>query len=535
MKVDKLLGEDMELGNFFEPESLRPQELSQAGSGERAARALLEQIRGVPALATPSWSYAGGWSANSYGSGSAYESRSEAGPSESQDWGRRYLRENGGAAYIDLAHLELCTPEVRSAFDAVAAHHAMFHFASRALAGANEGCDGGRYQLLAANSDRLGNSYGSHVNVLVSRECWDDLFRRKLHPLLVLAAYQVSSIVLTGQGKLGSENSRPAVDYQISQRADFFETLAGPQTTYRRPIVNSRDEALCGRRGTSELARLHCIFYDNSLCHVATLLRFGGLQIVLAMIEAGHPNLGLALDDPVCAVVRWSHDPSLEARCALASGEAVTAVELQLRFVAAAKRCGDAGGLDTVPRAAEIIAIWEETLLALQAREWDVVAGRLDWVLKQQILQHALQKRADLTWDSPPLRHLDLLYGSLDRDEGLYWAYEAAGLVERVVGEDEILRFVESPPDDTRAWMRATLLRSLDPDQIASVDWDRIELRLPQENGYRRRVAVDLEDPRAWTRAEMEPVFAGADSPDALARMLGGERPTWTQQPTRTQ
>ena len=70
-----------------------------------------------------------------------------------------------------------------------------------------------------------------------------------------------------------------------------METLVGDQTTYRRPVVNSRDEALCGRSATpvaiaNQMARLHVIFFDNTLCHVASLLKVGMMQIILAMIEA---------------------------------------------------------------------------------------------------------------------------------------------------------------------------------------------------------------------------------------------------------
>src|SRR2546428_12810018 len=101
---------------------------------------------------------------------------------------------------------------------------------------------------------------------------WDNLFIRRMHHMLYLAAYQASSIVFTGQGKVGTQNGRPPVPYQISQRADFFETLTGIQTTFNRPIVNSRDEALCGpwtygvvSDPGSGYARLHVIFFDNVL------------------------------------------------------------------------------------------------------------------------------------------------------------------------------------------------------------------------------------------------------------------------------
>jgi proteasome accessory factor A len=84
--------------------------------------------------------------------------------------------------------------------------------------------------------------------------------------------------VLTGQGKVGSENDTPGVDYQIAQRADFIETLTGIQTTYRRPLINTRDEALCGAaaweppdaavEARDRLARLHVICCDSTLCQV---------------------------------------------------------------------------------------------------------------------------------------------------------------------------------------------------------------------------------------------------------------------------
>ena len=87
------------------------------------------------------------------------------------------------------------------------------------------------------------------------------------------------------------------------------------QTTFNRPIVNSRDEALCGGREVPEgpagtMARLHVIFYDSTLCDGANFLKVGALQILLAMIEAEKMNPHLLLDDPVSAVRAWSRTPS---------------------------------------------------------------------------------------------------------------------------------------------------------------------------------------------------------------------------------
>jgi proteasome accessory factor A len=195
----------------------------------------------------------------------------------------------------------------------------MLRLARRAQTAANaELADGRIIEVVVNNSDGQGNSYGSHLDFLITRDAWDDLFRHRLHTLPFLASYQASASV----HRPGSGPERPAGSgYQISQRADFFETLSSIETTQRRPIVNSRNEALCGgfRRAVKgnipalDMARLHVIFYDNTLCPVACLLKVGVLQIVLAMIEVGRVNPELILDNPLAAVRDWSHDPSLRA------------------------------------------------------------------------------------------------------------------------------------------------------------------------------------------------------------------------------
>jgi hypothetical protein len=247
--VPKLVGADFELGNFILGLT------RSGGSGPEAARALLGEIEGVDATRAGRIR----WLRSSWSWG------------DPQDSGRKFLASNGGCAYIDLDHLELCIPEVRSAFDHAAASAALLLIARAAQRRANERLpEGRRIQVLVNNSDGQSNSYGSHLNFLVSRAVLADLLERRPHYLQFLATHQLSSLVYAGQGKVGAENGRPAVAYQLSQRADFLETLLGLQTTFRRPIVNSRDETLCGR--SRALARLHVIFYDNTLCPGASVL-----------------------------------------------------------------------------------------------------------------------------------------------------------------------------------------------------------------------------------------------------------------------
>jgi proteasome accessory factor A len=155
---------------------------------------------------------------------------------------------------------------------------------------------------VANNSDRMGNSWGGHLNVLVSRDLWTRTFDRMYPTLFVLAAFQTSSILYTGQGKVGAENGKPRVRYQLSQRGDHFERLVGPETTCRRPICNARDEAHVGHAAAAaDLGRLHVIFHDTTLTHSSNYLKAGVTQLVPAMLEAGW------CDSAQCSTTRSPH------------------------------------------------------------------------------------------------------------------------------------------------------------------------------------------------------------------------------------
>ena len=252
-----------------------------------------------------------------------------------------------------------------------------------------------------------------------------------------------------------------------------------------RPLVNSRDEPLCGPRGTDSagtiadfFARLHVIFYDCNLCPAANFMKIGMLQIIVAMIEAERIDAARILEDPVAAVLAWSRDPTLAAAAHTAAGRPTTAVELLGEFWEDARAFVDEGGCEgIVPHAPQILNLVRDTLDKLRAKDWNALTGRLDWVLKLHILLRAMEKHAGLGWDAPQIKHLDHLYSSLEAGEGLFWTYQRNGLVEQVVSPALVDRLIDEPPEDTRAWTRGKLLALAGPDAVAEVDWDRICFR----------------------------------------------------------
>ncbi len=477
-RAAKIGGADHELCNFILG-------TGQIGKTDAAAsRALLREIHGFSAHAVPL--------------SQVVHCDSDA----PTDWGRRYLA-NGGAAYIDSHKLEVCTPEVRSATEFAAATHAMYSIVAQARDAANAGLpEGQKLVVIANNSDGWGNSWGSHVNLLLTRRAWDSIFQRNPCHALFLATHLVSSMVCTGAGKVGSENGTAPVDYQISCRADFFENTVGGQTMFRRPILNSRDEPLCGRttEAADDYARLHTIVYDANMAHPSNVLKFGCLQIVSAMIEAELVDLTLLLRDPVEAIVAFSHDPTLETRTQTLGGVDYTAVELQLLLFERAKRFQETGGLDgIVPGHEEIMSLWLDTLEKLKNGDFPALARRLDWVIKLRAILDAMGQYPELQWDSPEVKHLDLAYANLDPCDGIYWHCERSGSVETLCADDLIERFVHRPPADTRAWGRSELLRRAHGRSLAEVDWDRLKftVRGGSKPVYR---TLDLGGPDSFTR-----------------------------------
>ena len=491
--VPKVVGADVELSNFILGVQL------ERGTGAIASRRLLAQIVGID-------------------SGTATGA-------PALDWGRKYLPTNGGCFYIDSDHLELALPETLSAFDHLAYWRAMVHEAREARRRANADLpDGYTLQVLANCSDGLGNSYGSHLNILVTRPCWDDIVSNKPHYLAYLAAFQISSIVYTGQGKVGSERGRRHTHFQLSQRADFMRTLSHIDTMGMRGVINTRDESHCGSRLSATeraLARLHVIFFDSTLCQVATVLRVGTMQMIAAMIEAGDVDARLALDAPLEALDAWTQDPSLAATATRIDGSTRTAVELQLEFLAAAQRFADRGGfIGIVPEWQRLLALWETTLLLLEARDFDAASRRLDWVAKYRLLD-AVRGRHHLNWDAPTIKQLDQLYADIDDADGIFWALERDGQVERLVTDEAIVRATSEPPDDTRAWTRAHLLRLAGDERIERVAWDRVDVRtaLPHFRFWRVR-PVHLPLPYHATRSDNERLFVDGVSLESVVDHL---------------
>ncbi len=486
MPCKKVLGCDFELANALEDAN------SYDGNVQEAAKLLLAEIHGSPRER--------GWG------GSFIE------------WGRRFLPGNGGSAYIDSDHLEINLPEHTRAADHAAVLHAGLRIARQAQVAAQAKLKRGRLGVMASVSDGQ-QSWGHHLNVMVSRKLFDEMFTRKPQLLGFFATHLATASIYAGHGHVGPSNRRSPCDYQLSQRADWFEELVGHQTTHQRPLLNQRDESHAGKG----LARMHIITFDNVLCPIANLLKAGTTQLVLAMAEAGWADMSLQLDDPLAAFAEVSRDMTLQQPLTLVGrGRSASAVEVQRQLADLAGEFIASGECaDAVPDAEMIVALWRETLDRLAKRDLDGLSGRCDWVLKYLLLDR-FRGRKGLTWQSPEMKCWDLLFASLDPEEGFFWKMAAAGQVERMPTTETIERYVSEPPDDTRAYLRAHVLRRFG-EQVSTLNWDRVRFRVATDRYWWSESVLGMPDPSRLGRDEVDPILSREPTLTELIEALGSD------------
>jgi proteasome accessory factor PafA2 len=417
---------------------------------------------------------------------------------------------NGARYYVDHAHPEYSTPECSDALELVCADKAGERILARSMLAARRLTEPGQEIVVYKNnSDGKGNSYGTHENYLVDRAVPFAALVRTLLP------WFVSRQVFTGAGKVGSENGAAAVDYQISQRADFFEEEVGLETTLKRPIVNTRDEP---HADPQLYRRLHVIAGDANLCEVATFLKVGTTAIVLAMIEDGFIAKDLSIIGPVTAMRTVSHDPTCRATVELLDGGRLTAIELQWEFLRLAQKYADETGLDACGGddvGGRVLARWEGALGDLE-RDPMLLDGQLDWVTKRSLLG-AYIDRDGLEWSDPKLSLLDLQYHDVRPDRSLYERLVRAGKVERLVTEEEVHTAMTVPPSTTRAYFRGGCLARW-PDSVVAANWDSLILDVGSDPLRR----IPMMEPLRGTKAHVEPLFEQVGTPAELVERLQG-------------
>jgi proteasome accessory factor A len=424
-------------------------------------------------------------------------------PNQQENIARNKTLINGARYYVDHAHPEYSTPEVTNARELVIHEKAGERIleASRREATSLLPPDT-QLLLYKNNSDRKGNSYGAHENYLMDRRA---SFKQVVEHLM---PFFVTRQVVCGAGKVGSENRGHPCDYQISQRADFFETEVALDTMVKRPIINTRDEPHADRE---KYRRLHVIVGDANLSEYTIHLRTGITTLVLCMIEDGAIRRNLSLRDPVAAIKEVSHDPTCRQALHLESGKRLTAVEIQAEYLEMAQAYCASREVDAETE--DVLVRWQHVLECLR-RDPMELERQVDWVMKKAMIE-GFMARKGVDWGSPQVQMLDLQYHDLRPDKGLYYMLERQGRAERIVTDAEIVAAIRRPPEDTRAYFRGECLRRYGP-AVFGVNWDSISFSVEDEPIKR----ILMSEPLKGSRAHVEELLDKSPTAADLVRNL---------------
>ena len=415
---------------------------------------------------------------------------------------------NGARYYVDHAHPEFSTPECATAMEAVRYDKAGERILIRSMdAAARLLPPGQSISVYKNNSDRKGNSYGTHENYLVDRQAPFGRIVQHVMP------HFVTRQLYCGAGKVGSEAASTGgvdVPFQLTQRADFFEEEVGLETTLKRPIVNTRDEP---HADASKYRRLHVIVGDANLSEVANLLKLGTTSIVLAMIEDDwFGDRDFTLATPVRSLRRISYDLGLADLVELADGRRMTALEIQWEYFDLARKYAEDRGLDVLGAevGAEVLRRWEAVLTGLESDPMEL-ADQLDWVAKYRLVS-GYRERHGLSWSDHKLAAMDLQYHSLEPGRSLF---NRVGM-ERLVPDADIEEAITEPPRDTRAYFRGKCLQRWGS-SIAAANWDSLVFDLGSDPLRR----VPMMEPLRGTAGMVDTLLEGCSSPAELLERLG--------------
>ncbi|MGK0485215.1 MAG: proteasome accessory factor A [Myxococcota bacterium] len=424
-------------------------------------------------------------------------------PNQQENIARNKTLINGARYYVDHAHPEYSSPEVTNARDLVIHEKAGERVVEVSRREATALLPDGATMLLHKNnSDRKGNSYGSHENYLMDRQT---SFKRVVEHLM---PFFVTRQVYCGAGKVGSENRAQPCDYQISQRADFFEVEVALDTMVKRPIINTRDEPHADRE---KYRRLHCIVGDSNMSEYTIYLRNGVTALVISMIEDGAIPDGLVLRDPVRAIKQVSHDPTCKTELALDNGKKMTAVQLQAEYLEAALRYAATRDIDPIVQ--DVIEKWQYVIEKLAGDPMDL-HREIDWISKKKMIE-TFMDRKELDWQDHQVGMLDLQYHDTRPEKGLYFMLERQGRVERIVTDEEIAAAVYNPPKDTRAYFRGECLRRY-PAEVFGVNWDSISFGVEDQPVKR----IMMSEPLKGTAAHVEDLLDSSSTAADLVSKL---------------
>ncbi len=251
------------------------------------------------------------------------------------------------------------------------------------------------------------------------------------------------------------------VERALFDPGNLVKGLTKPATFKLRPLL-----ALFRRR-----QRLQLGLSDSNCAQVAEYLKLGTTMLVIDLAEAGRLGGAPQLARPVADFRRLNADPTLTLAVDTVGHGPMRMLDLQRWYLEAAG-AWLAEAPTTSLEAREVLTAWRETLDALET-DPEALVGRIDWVTKRTLIA-----RAGFGASEAVNKKIDLRYHELGT--GYFAELDARGLAPRLVEEADIDAAIETPPEDSPAWVRGRLVQRLARSGTrASVSWQEVRVGGP--------------------------------------------------------
>ncbi|MDO5747135.1 MAG: proteasome accessory factor PafA2 family protein [Actinomycetaceae bacterium] len=401
---------------------------------------------------------------------------------------------NGARFYVDHAHPEYSSPETLTPRQAVLYDRAGEELARRAMTASAK--EGHHIVVYKNNVDGKGASYGTHENYLIDRGM-------NFHQLAqVLIPFFATRVILCGSGRVGIGQRSEHAGFQISARADYVENDIGLETTFNRPIVNTRDEPHADAR---RFRRLHVIGGDANQFDISLLLKIGTTSAVLWLCE--HTDFlhtfrdYMFAGDPVKEVWNISHDTTLTYRSLTCGGKELSALDYQQFFLDTYVQAATAQNVFD-EEAQFLVHHWQQVLTGL-ATDRMAIADSVEWVAKLNLLD-AMRQRLGSDWSHPKLAAMDLMWADMRLESSLVASMDRAGQVQRIFSAEHVSQALDQPPTNTRAWLRGKLVS--DYDELLRAGWCTALL----DTGEKDLIRVTLGQPAQLTSQVRQALDSGS-------------------------
>lgn len=246
--------------------------------------------------------------------------------------------------------------------------------------------------------------------------------------------------------------------------------------------------------------RLQIGLGDSNMCEVAEYLRIGTTGLILDAIEAGKFGDSPQIRRPIRELRGVSANSTLGGKISCRGRRLATPLEIQWYYYDVCRTFVDEHP-DSTADAWEVLGYWRDTLTALAQFEQDGVLpepliGEIDWVTKKYLLDQA---GVGATWEQ--LKKIDIRYHELSPD-GYFMKLRQAGLVRRLLNDEEVARAQRLPPPDTAASLRGRLIREFAIHRDAvQANWHVVIIR---DGKNRRKIELQksIRRPSRWRNRE---------------------------------